>query len=287
MVFLTTNRCVSEDTSCFLEGSRWQETIGFKRGFGDSHKDRTSRRRNPTRNNHITVGICKVCDIHESTHEKVCISWIHDTNLTDHLTHHYLDVFVADFYPLATVYFLYFRKEVSFNRQDITNGKETFWLDRTFCQCCTTRDLISHFDFHAGCVRDNVFSLTSRTTNKDFLGTCRSIFFNGCDFPFNLSDDRFPFRIAGFKDFLDTRKTLRDIGIWGNPTRVEGTHCKLCTRFPDRLGCDGSDCFTHFNCITSRQVDTVTVTADTMAGVTCKDRTDSDFFNTSIDNFTC
>ncbi len=53
-------------------------------------------------------------------HEKVCISWIHDTYFTDHLTHHYLDVFVADFYPLAAVNFFVLSKQVSFNRQDIS-----------------------------------------------------------------------------------------------------------------------------------------------------------------------
>ena len=77
-----------------------------------------------------------------------------------------------------------------------------------------------------------------------------------------------------------------DIGIRGNTTRVEGTHGQLCTRLPDRLGSDGSDCFTDFNCITRCQVDTVTVTADTVAGVTCKDGADCHFFNTSINDFT-
>ena len=67
---------------------------------------------------------------------------------------------------------------------------------------------------------------------------------------------------------------------------MEGTHCKLCTRFPDRLGSDCTNCFTNFNRITSRQVDTVTVTADTVTSVTCKYRADSHFFHTSIDNFT-
>ena len=69
MVFLTTDRCVCEDTGCFLEGSRRQETDLFRsEALGNTHKDWTSCRRNSTRNKDILVGICKVCNVHQCTH---------------------------------------------------------------------------------------------------------------------------------------------------------------------------------------------------------------------------
>ena len=144
--------------------------------------------------------------------------------------------------------------------------------------------MVAYFNLHAGCKWHHIFTFASGTCNKDFLGPSRSIFFDGSNFTLDFSDDCFTFWIAGFKDFLDTRETLRDIGIRGNTTRVEGTHGQLCTRLPDRLSSDGSDCFTDFNRITRCQVDTVTMTADTVAGVTCKDRANRHFVNTSINN---
>ncbi|CRH93745.1 Uncharacterised protein [Chlamydia trachomatis] len=195
-------------------------------------------------------------------------------------------MFVADFYPLTTVNFLNFRKKISFHRQDVTDFKQAFWLDRTFCKCCTAGNLVTHLNLHTSCKWYHIFAFTSLTFNVNFLSTSCGIFINSCNFTLNFCDNRFPFRVTSFKDFLDTRKTLCDIAVRGNTTRVEGTHCKLCTRFTDRLGSDCTNCFTNLNRITSRQVNTITVTADTVACVTCKYATDSNLFNTSIDDLT-
>ena len=67
---------------------------------------------------------------------------------------------------------------------------------------------------------------------------------------------------------------------------MEGTHGQLGTRLTDGLSSDCTDCFTHFNRITCRQVDTVTVAANPMTSVTCKYAADGHFVHTSIDNFT-
>lgn len=76
MVFLTTNRCVSETRVV-----SWKEAADKKllvsRGLVIPIRTGRAVAGTPPEIT-ITVGICKVCDIHESTHEKVCISWIHN-----------------------------------------------------------------------------------------------------------------------------------------------------------------------------------------------------------------
>ena len=56
----------------------------------------------------------------------------------------------------------------------------------------------------------------------------------------DVGDNRKSFRFSGFKQFLDTRKTLRDVAA-GNTAGVERTHSQLGTRFTDGLCRDDTD----------------------------------------------
>ena len=72
---------------------------------------------------------------------------------------------------------------------------------------------VTNFYFHTSCKWNDIFTHSSLTLNEDFLSTCRSIFFDFDNSTLNFSDNRFPFRVTCFKDFLDTWKTLCDIGV--------------------------------------------------------------------------
>lgn len=86
------------------------------------------------------------------------------------------------------------------------------------------------------------------------------------------------FWFSCFEQFFNTWKTLCDIFVTGNPTGVECTHCKLCTRFTDRLSSDDTNCFTNFNLISCSKVLTITFNTYTKLRFTCEYATNRNFF---------
>ncbi len=213
-------------------------------------------------------------------------SWIHNMNFTDHLTNHYLDVFVTDFYPFNGKLFVLFTEEVSFNLISISRTARRRWIEPSVR--AAPRETVGPQLQHA-------YELKWRTTyssfqfspsfNKDFLSTSWSIFsFIAVTCLLTSVINPLPL-FVGFKAFLGHEEDPEWYRyFWGNLNRVEvyafseavnsGSLIDWAAIVPTA---------TNFNRITSQcQVDTVTVTADTMTSVTCKYRWIVTSFNTVL-----
>ena len=93
-------------------------------------------------------------------------------------------------------------------------------------------------------------------------------------------------RFSCFEKFFYSRKTLRDIAA-GYTARMEGSHCKLSTRFTDGLcGCD-SDSLTNINFFTCCQVSAVALRTHACSCMACHYGTNCDAFDSARFDFLC
>ena len=84
------------------------------------------------------------------------------------------------------------------------------------------------------------------------------------DLTVDLGQDCDMFRAAGFKQFFDSRQTLRDIAVvtGSDAAGMERTHGQLCTRFTNGLRGHDADRFAGFRQFASRHVAAIALAAD-------------------------
>ena len=176
---------------------------------------------------------------------------------------------IVNINTLETVNLLNFGNDVVLNGMLTVNCKNITRIDRTFCKRLTCCNSIAGMNLDLVAVWYRiVFFLTCFITLDDNITGLFDLFHTNCTC--SLSDDSSILRTSAFKEFFNTRKTLCNIFCRCDTTCMEGSHCKLCTRFTDRLGSDYTDSFTNGNKVIVSKVSTVALSAYAVLSLTVK-----------------
>ena len=139
------------------------------------------------------------------------------------------------------------------------------WVDRAFCQFLTSFYNISLINLHTCPIWHRIYpSFAITFSNRDFFSIFNILNMNQTA---SFSNNCLPFWFSGLKQFFDTRKTLCNI-VPSYPTSMESTHGQLCTRFPNRLGGNNTNCLPNINMTTSSQITPITFSANTISTLT-------------------
>ena len=118
LVDFTFDRCIGQEHVSFPGRSCGQEGICLQRCFRNTEQYRFSNSRLFSGKNSFAVSRFIFMNINECARQQRRIACINDTDFTKHLLNHNFDVLIVDFYPLVTVYALYFLQECSSERRE-------------------------------------------------------------------------------------------------------------------------------------------------------------------------
>ena len=184
------------------------------------------------------------------------------------------NVFIVDFYALASIYFLYFLDDVVLGSLYAKNCQNVVGVDVAFEEAGACFDVLSVLYGNLLGHR-NLFAFRFLVVgDSDDLDV--GVVFSGGD-GYGAGDagnGGIALRFTCFEQFFDTRKTLCDIFCGSNAAGMECTHGELGARFADGLGGDDAYGFADFYMAAGGQVSAVALSAYAVGGAAGEDGAD-------------